>query len=308
MSSFSIPSDQFIEIDNLRFHYLDWGGAGFPLIFIPGFGWTPHIFSSLATHFIDEFHVYGFTRRWHGKSDKPPNGYDIPTLASDIGGFLNKLDIKSAHFVGHSMGGYEISQLACDLPERAASLTFLDSAWNEADWRIDVPDPVDSYFSFEEPENFESYDGFKEFLRQSRPDINKIWCEILDFAVREMLLFSDDGSARTNLSKETRKILLQEINNFRHSYDNIRCPTLAIYALYEVSQALPEDASDEIRVLSKEYIEQFELPWIREQIRLFKDGVSNSKVVEFWNVTHHFYLEREEDVAHEIMNFLQEST
>jgi hypothetical protein len=81
-----------------------------------------------------------------------------------------------------------------------------------------------------------------------------------------------------------------------------------MYSLYKVSPRLPEDASDEIRFLSKEFIEQYDLPWIRDQIRLFEEGVSVSKVVEYWDVTHHFYLEREEDVAQEIMNFLQEST
>jgi pimeloyl-ACP methyl ester carboxylesterase len=307
MSSFLMPSDKYIEIDNLRFHYLDWGGTGFPLILIPGIGWTPHIFSGLAKHFIDEFHVYGFTRRGHGKSDKPPNGYDIPTLASDIRGFLNKLDIESAHFVGHSMGSYEISQLACDFPERVASLTFLDNAWNPADWIIEVPDPVASYYSFEEPEIYESYDGYIEFLRQARPDLNKIWCELLEFAVNENLMFNDDGTVEESLRIETEKLLILENDILRHSYDKIRCPALAMYSLYEVSPRLPDDASDEIKLLSKEYIEQYDIPWIREQIRLFEEGVSVSKVVEYWNVTHHFYLEHQEDVAQEIINFLQES-
>jgi len=43
-----IPSDQFVTLDGIRFHYLDWGGDGDPLLLLAGLGCTAHVFAELA--------------------------------------------------------------------------------------------------------------------------------------------------------------------------------------------------------------------------------------------------------------------
>ena len=43
-----IPTDQFVILDGVRFHYLDWGGDGDPLLLLAGLGCTAHVFAELA--------------------------------------------------------------------------------------------------------------------------------------------------------------------------------------------------------------------------------------------------------------------
>lgn len=43
--------------------------------------------------------------RGYGKSDRPVNGYDYDTMASDLKGVIDALKLKDITLVGHSMGG-----------------------------------------------------------------------------------------------------------------------------------------------------------------------------------------------------------
>ena len=70
-------------VNGVRLHYLDWGGAGPPLILIPGFGDTPHCFDDLAPALSDRYRVVAYARRGHGRSEaKSP--YDTDTLVEDL--------------------------------------------------------------------------------------------------------------------------------------------------------------------------------------------------------------------------------
>src|SRR5688572_2551180 len=57
-------TDQFVTVDkDVRLEVLDWGGSGQPLVLLAGMGNTAHIFDRFAPKLIDQFHVYGITRR-----------------------------------------------------------------------------------------------------------------------------------------------------------------------------------------------------------------------------------------------------
>src|SRR2546425_9103885 len=84
---------RFITVNGVRLHYLDWGGKGETMLFLHGFGGTPHIFYDLAPKFTNQFRVLGLTRRGHGESEKPDSGYDTRTLVGDIRQFLEALKI-----------------------------------------------------------------------------------------------------------------------------------------------------------------------------------------------------------------------
>lgn len=79
--------------DSVRLHYLDWGGNGSVLLFIPGMGCTAHIFDGFAPRFTDRFHVIAVTRHGHGESDYPETSYDPDTLAENLRQFLDALNI-----------------------------------------------------------------------------------------------------------------------------------------------------------------------------------------------------------------------
>jgi len=124
----STPTDQYVTVNNVRLHYLDWGGTGETLLFLtPLGGDLDEQFGAIAPQFTDRFRVVGLTRRGHGKSETPQAGYDTPTLVRDIIGFLDALRSRRAHLAGHSIAGAEMTLLAGTYPDRVLSLVYLDA-------------------------------------------------------------------------------------------------------------------------------------------------------------------------------------
>src|SRR5690348_2629985 len=76
--------EALIQANGIKLSYLDWGGAGEPMLFLAGLGDTAHIFDDLAPKFTKRFHVLGLTRRGYGKSEKPATGYTTDILVEDI--------------------------------------------------------------------------------------------------------------------------------------------------------------------------------------------------------------------------------
>ncbi len=84
-------------------------GQGKPVVFISGWPLSSEMweyqFNVLPKHFI---RCIGYDRRGFGKSDKPWDGYDYDTLASDLNAILEELDLYEVTLVGFSMGGGEV--------------------------------------------------------------------------------------------------------------------------------------------------------------------------------------------------------
>lgn len=137
-------TSNFVTVNGIRLHYLDWGGNGENLLFLTGAGDTAHVFDAIAPRFTDRFRVLALTRRGFGDSDKPESGYDVPTLTDDVNGFLNALKIKRVNLVGHSAGGNEMISFAGRWPKRTVKLVFLDAAYDRRDiLAISYKDPLE---------------------------------------------------------------------------------------------------------------------------------------------------------------------
>jgi pimeloyl-ACP methyl ester carboxylesterase len=126
------PPDQFVNANGIRLQYVDWGGTGDVVLFLPGLADDVHRFDAFAPRFIDRFHVVGFSRRGQGASDKPAAGYDTDTLAEDIRGFLDTLQIARVDLIGHSIAGMEMTRFAAKYPQRLRHLVYLDAAYDMA--------------------------------------------------------------------------------------------------------------------------------------------------------------------------------
>jgi len=126
------PADQFVTVNGVRLHYLDWGGSGNVVIFLPGLGESVHRFDSFAPHFVDSFRAMGFTRRGQELSGRSAAPFDLHTLADDIRGFLDVMSIRRATIVGHSIAGAEMTMFAGLYPSRVDSLVYLDAAYDYA--------------------------------------------------------------------------------------------------------------------------------------------------------------------------------
>ena len=74
----------------------------------------------------DSFQLILIDSRGHGHSDKPENSaaYELRTRVTDIASVLNDLDIKQAHYMGYSMGGWMGYGITIYMPQRFRSLVI----------------------------------------------------------------------------------------------------------------------------------------------------------------------------------------
>ncbi|MFF4413784.1 alpha/beta fold hydrolase [Streptosporangium sp. NPDC001559] len=94
-----------VHAGGTRFHVVE-AGEG-PLVLLlhgfPQFWWTwRHQLVSLPAA---GYRAVAVDLRGYGASDKPPRGYDLPTLAGDAAGLIRALGESGAIVVGHDWGG-----------------------------------------------------------------------------------------------------------------------------------------------------------------------------------------------------------
>lgn len=63
----------------------------------------------------------------HGESDNAKKPYTLEDIAHSIHEIINREGVKTAHFIGHSMGGYIASRYAVLYPETVTSLVLINS-------------------------------------------------------------------------------------------------------------------------------------------------------------------------------------
>jgi pimeloyl-ACP methyl ester carboxylesterase len=110
---------RFVAANGARFHLAESGDG--PLVVLlhgfPQFWWAwRHQLPALSEA---GYRAVALDLRGFGASDKPPRGYDTPTLAADVAGVIRALGEREAVVVGGGWGGW----LAWALPKIAPRLT-----------------------------------------------------------------------------------------------------------------------------------------------------------------------------------------
>jgi len=115
--------DQPVEL------YYETQGTGKPVILIHGWplsgrAWEAQLPALVAAG----YQVITYDRRGFGQSSKPWNGYDYDTLAEDLKGLMEALDLQDATIVGFSMGGGEVARYLGKYGSERVSKAVLASA------------------------------------------------------------------------------------------------------------------------------------------------------------------------------------
>jgi pimeloyl-ACP methyl ester carboxylesterase len=105
--------------------YYEVSGSGAPVLLIQGVGvvgrgWLPQV-----KELSEKFQVITFDNRGIGQSVNRNADLTIECMVADTLNLLDHLKLKSAHIVGHSMGGTIAQKLAIDHPEKVKSLSLL---------------------------------------------------------------------------------------------------------------------------------------------------------------------------------------
>ena len=75
------------------------------------------------------YRVYVPELRGNGKTDKPieESAYSLKELTKDIVAFIDKLELKKPHIVGHSLGAFVAQELSISHVDKIASITLIGS-------------------------------------------------------------------------------------------------------------------------------------------------------------------------------------
>lgn len=95
--------NSFTTNDGVKLSYWE-AGAGEPLIFVPGWSANGAQYVNLMALLARRYHVYVLDPRNQGMSQHVPHGSRIARFSMDLKEFGDHLGIKSASYVGHSMG------------------------------------------------------------------------------------------------------------------------------------------------------------------------------------------------------------
>ena len=98
----------FIEtIDHSSLFVTEWG-SGRPVVFVHAWGLSSDQWSyQLPALKAAGLRCVLYDRRGHGRSDRPPAGYDIDTLADDLDAVMKHFQLNEVTLVAHSFGAKE---------------------------------------------------------------------------------------------------------------------------------------------------------------------------------------------------------
>jgi non-heme chloroperoxidase len=294
------PASGFVDAEGARIHFLDHGGTGPPLVFLPGLGHNAHLFDDFAPRFTDGHRVVAITRRGHAPSTGTEADFDLDTLIRDILAVLDALELGSATFVGHSYGGFEMTRLAGDFPERVDRLIYLDAAHDYVAFLDPVFDrcPPPSSMTAADSASWEAVAAFQ--ATQTRV----AWSESV---VRSYYTFGADGRLRSGVVDPAFAARLISVEESPR-YDRLEAPALAIYHVPAVPWSEPSalhwyHALGDDQQVTTECLAALE-DFVEGSIRQFSDDAREGRVIRIPDGTHYPFLARPEEVERGIRAFL----
>jgi non-heme chloroperoxidase len=273
--------------DGVDLHITDWGGTGPPMLFVPCWAATSHIFDEFAPRFTDHHRVLVMNKRGHGPSSRPTHGYTIDRLTKDIEVVLDAFEIEKVNLVGLSRSESIVSHFAADYPNRVSRLVYLSG-------------PIDREF-------------FREFfrrplIRSAAEQINVIEesiCELCEIRVPPRPLDTDDDAA-DEIGVEWRQ------TDPAPPYDKIKAPAIAFWA--PIRNEIDQYRNACKNVANKAKANELLLRYVKtvpplyermdHDMAIFRDQMENGIIFEIPGAHYHAFLTHPDIVEREMKVFL----
>lgn len=136
--------------------------TGAPIVLLHGYTDSRRSYEPLMAQLPPHLRVIAVTQRGHGDSTKADGPYGIDAFVADLADLLDRLRIKQAVVVGHSMGSLVAQRFALDHRERVRALVLIgafatlkdnpgvEAFWEEAVEPLQDPVPPELAREFQE--------------------------------------------------------------------------------------------------------------------------------------------------------------
>ncbi len=119
------PLESRIDIGDVALCVYEWQGRGAPVLLLHATGFHSRCWNEVVARLPGQ-HVYAVDIHFHGGSSAAGEVVDWGLFARDICLLVDKLDLRHAVGVGHSMGGHLVARAAAARPERFSQLVLID--------------------------------------------------------------------------------------------------------------------------------------------------------------------------------------
>ena len=143
-------TEKFVDLSHGKTRYFE-AGTGYPTILIHGAGWTSGA-ESWALNIgplSEKLRVLAIDALNWGTGDVFPQEFSFAYLVDHVREFMDALGIKKANFVGHSMGGWIVTLLAYESPNRVNKLvnvagggTATRPLQNMVEFKVPTPEQI----------------------------------------------------------------------------------------------------------------------------------------------------------------------
>ena len=296
----------FVNINGIRLHYLDWGGNGPALIFLTGMGASAYIFDKFAPLFTNKFHVLALTRRGHGDSDCPETGYDADTLIEDIRQFMDHLNIEKASLAGHSLAGVELTHFAATYPNKVEKLIYLEALDDRRGLReIHRQNPLRNIELRREANTPHTFEEYVADTKRDAPSIADIWSELWDVEMSHEVKANEDGIFIVRMPESVAGMMFE---NLFHGYVpkkvDANIPSISFYALGTPKQS--NDYTEEQKASFDYFFQHVRNPFYMSLVAEFQNRFPHAKIMVIPDGHHYCFIAQEELVYGEMLKFLFE--
>ena len=238
-SKIVMPEDHHTIVGAMRFHYLDWGGNGHPILFLHGGGINAHTWDVVCLMLRERYHCIALDQRGHGDSEwSPAIDYGVATQVGDVEGFIEKLGLANPVLVGQSMGGLNSIAYAIRHSAKMKGLVV-----------VDVGPEINSAGTqrireFSSTPELESLEAFLERavkfnpIRDPRVLRRSLFYNLRQLPTGKWSLKHDQRRA----SDDSWRIAAEQRERILRDVSNISCPTLIVRG--GKSDVLSDDAAE----------------------------------------------------------------
>jgi pimeloyl-ACP methyl ester carboxylesterase len=303
----STRKSDFVHMNGINLHYLDWGGDGDTLLFLPGLGNTAYVFDKLARRFTDMFHVLALTRRGHGDSDTPETGYDLETLTEDLKQFLDVLRIDKVILAGSSMAHVEICHFSALCPERVLKIVYLDAAYDHTQFkRFEEQYPLKGFRPPGTDDDYYSVEDYFAHIKVVSAELKEIWGDLYEEEMRHEIKVTPEGKIVDRMSDELNQKFINISRTYLPEDSKTTAPVLSFYAIWDRFDFFPAYLTEEQKAKLIEYRREIRFPIQRELIEKFRQQVPHARIIEISKGHHWCFIKHEELVYEEMRKFLLE--
>ena len=260
-----IASTAFVATaSNIKLQSITWGHTKThrepPIVLVHGLASNAMLWHGAAIALSALGHlVTAINLRGHGQSDKPDSGYDMKTVAQDVGEFL--LAIQKDGFInplvcGQSWGGNVVLELAHTHPELVRGVVCVDGGFIEL--QKHYPNWDDCASALKPPVIAGTrIDDFRNMLRRGHPD----WPETGINGAMACMQHLPDGTLQPWLTLERHMQILRGLWQHRptHIYSQISVPVMFVPA--EGRQGVFNETKRDSIELAKQLVPKVRVEW-----------------------------------------------